>query len=90
MVVGAQSAAKIVAAVAVLCELAECHALLAGCDYTLRSLCAARTGPLDGWWLPVTVCQCNVKVMNLATLPTIGCATGVEMRAAITAAPHSI
>ena len=57
MVVGAQSAAKIVAAVAVLRELAECHALLAGCDYTMQpggscmdlcnwSLCAARTGGL--------------------------------------------
>ena len=57
MVVGAQSVARIVAAVAVLCELAECHALLAGCDYTLRpggscmdlciwSLCAALTGGL--------------------------------------------
>ena len=33
MVAGARGAAKIVA---VLRELAECHALLAGCDYTLQ------------------------------------------------------
>ena len=33
MMVGARSAAK---TVAVLREIAECHALLAGCDYTLR------------------------------------------------------
>ena len=108
MVVGARRAAKFVA---VLRELAECHALLAGWDYTLRpggscmdlckwSLCAARRfvghlklasmASVDGWWLPVTACQCIVEVINLATLPTVGCATGVEMRAAVTAAPYSI